>query len=167
MIIRNTSTGNTLLNYIEDGTTGVYIRGSNNNRMVITEDTTRLYNQLYIYQESACLFGFSDGVTITNSFQFCPLSFISLPDGFSALTSGGNNVGFTNNSGRTVRVQLNGCYSFEGYSADSARGVIFGVFINGTRNQVFGTNCGSTRSNMMTLAVDIEVSNGDDISFQS
>jgi hypothetical protein len=167
MIIRNTSSGNTLINYIEDGTTGLYIRGSNNNRMVITEDTTRLYNQLYIYQESAMLFGFQDGTSLTNSFVGCGLSFYSLPTGFSVYTVGVINVGFTNNSGRTVRLMLNGCYAFEGYSASSTRGVLFGVFINGTRNQVWGMNCASTRSNIISVSLDIEVDDGDDVSFES
>ena len=167
LVLRNTLSGNSLINYIEDGSTGLYIRGSNNNRMVITEDTTRLYNQLYIYQESAMLFGFQDGTSLTNSFVGCGLSFYSLPTGFSVYTVGVINVGFTNNSGRTVRVMLNGCYSFEGYSASSTRGVLFGVFINGTRNQVWGMNCASTRSNIISVSLDIEVSNGDDVSFES
>ena len=167
LVVRNTLSGNSLINYIEDGTTGLYIRGSNNNRMVITEDTTRLYNQLYIYQESAMLFGFQDGTSLTNSFVACGLSFYSLPTGFSVYTSGVINVGFTNNSGRTVRVMLNGCYAFEGFSASSTRGVLFGVFINGTRNQVWGMNCASTRSIIISVSLDIEVSNGDDVSFES
>ena len=150
-----------------DYLSGVYIRGSNGDRMVITQDTTRLFNQLYIYNYNAMLFGFEDGRTLTNTFTTCKLSFYSLPTGFSVYSIGGINVGFTNNSGRTVRVMLNGCYAFEGYSASSTRGVLFGVFINGTRNQVWSMNCASTRSNTITVALDIEVSNGDDVSFQS
>ena len=167
MIVRSNSSGSTLLNYIESGTSGVYIRGSNGDRMVITQDTTRLFNQLYIYNYNAMLFGFQDGTSLTNSFVPCELSFYSLPTGFSVYTSGGIDVGFTNNSGRTVRVMLNGCYAFEGYTASVSRGVLFAVMINGTRNQVWSMNCGSTRSNTISVSLDIEVDDGDDITFES